>query len=152
MPRTQHPQGVQMLLDADDELFIKHHSNIRNAEAAFSASVLKNMRILHLRLGHFSERKIHESIAAGAKFGPHAEHAQMTDKPHVCTGCLQGKAHKPHKQRHSERGLHPGDLIHCDLKEKVEKSDKGAEYWIHFTDDTTRYTDARPKSSEASCA
>ena len=46
------------------ELIIKHHPNIRNAEATFSATVLKNMRILHLRLGHFSERKIYESIAA----------------------------------------------------------------------------------------
>ena len=43
---------TQNYLDADDELFIKHHSNIKNAEAAFSATVLKNMRILHLRMGH----------------------------------------------------------------------------------------------------
>ena len=117
-----------------------------------SATVLKNMRLLHLRLGHFSERKIHESIAAGAKFGPHAEHAQMTDKPHVCTGCLQGKAHKPHKHRHAERGLHPGDLIHCDLKEKVEKSDRGAQYWIHFTDDATRYTEAYALTKKSDAA
>ena len=110
------------------------------------------MRILHLRLGHFSERKIHESIAAGAKFGPHSEHAQMTDKPHVCTGCLQGKAHKPHKRRHAERGLNPGDLIHCDLKEKVEKSNKGAQYWIHFTDDATRYTAAYALTKKSDAA
>ena len=33
-----------------------------------------------------------------------------------------------------------GELIHIDLKEKVEKSYNGCQYWVHFTDDKTRFS------------
>jgi len=30
--------------------------------------------------------------------------------------------------------LEPGELIHIDLKEKVEKFYNGCQYWVHFTE------------------
>ena len=130
----------------DEEVHIAYHqAHNQNGSYAMnstaSAEILRGMQLLHLRLGHFSERKIYDSILAGAKFGPEALTAKPTKPKIPCAGCLKGKCRKPHKQRHGERAeLEPGELIHIDLKEKVETSYNGCQYWVHFTDDKTRFS------------
>ena len=100
------------------------------------------MRLLHLRLAHFSRKKIRESIAAGARFGTHdLNDADKNDaEEHSCAGCLKGLSKAIPKQRNPERAKQKGDLVHADLKEKVDKAYSGHEHWVHFTDDKTGQT------------
>ena len=147
---------LQTTLEPVRELTINFNGNA-NDRAAFTSQglgQLSGMRLLHLRLGHFSEQKIAESIKKGAKFGKEAINARPTDKAVCCHGCQTGKATQPHKQRQPERGTRPGNLVHCDLKTDLTPSPQGHKHFIHFMDDATRFVYTYPmraKSDSSAC-
>ena len=67
----------------------------------------------------------------------------MTQEIQFCESCIQGKQHKATFPVRSdcEKTKEPLDLVHSDVCGKINcKSVSGAEYFLTFVDDKTRYT------------
>ena len=127
-----------------DRMIHVQHTNFHDNKAFTSvATPLKGMRLLHIRMAHFSEDKIKDSIRQGAKLASPdiMERAlRSTEKSHACTGCLKGKSKAPVKHRQANRPRLAGEVVHCDIKTDLPTSHNGAKHFIHFTCDKTRST------------
>ena len=93
--------------------------------------------IWHKRFGHLGigslQKLAREKLADGFDFDP-------TKKLTFCESCPQGKQHRTKFTSSSRRAEEPLDLVHSDLCGKMnEKSLSGAEYFLSFIDDKTRY-------------
>jgi len=114
---------------------------IRHNPRIFATSVRSGLHLLHLRLAHFSERKIKTSIRYGAILGDENISYSQTDDTVACEGCLGGLAKRPTKKRNNGIAQTCGDLIHTDIKGPLPiASPEGHRYWIHFSDDSCGFT------------
>ncbi|XRB11025.1 retrovirus-related Pol polyprotein from transposon [Pseudoscourfieldia marina] len=117
----------------------------RSHHIAHAATPLKGSQLLHMRLCHYSIKKIKKSIERGAFFGKSAKKMAAIPPPHhTCVGCLQGKAKRPTKQRNDQRANSCGDLVHTDIKGPLLTSHQGHRFFIHFTDDHGRHSQTYP--------
>ena len=137
---------VNMNIAATEKITVNYTDPTDDSTKAFATvrKLTKGKRLMHLRLAHFSDDKILQSVKAGANFGvTEAELHNNHDHHHGnydCAACKEGKAHKPSKQRSTKRAKECGDLIHTDIKGPLPTG-AGDERWIiHFTDDHSRYT------------
>ena len=71
---------------------------------ALGSSSRARMKLLHLRMAHFSERKIAESIKYGAILADDQTMRSVTalDDAAACHGCLEGTTKRPSKKRNEE--------------------------------------------------
>ena len=93
--------------------------------------------IWHKRFGHLGvgslQRLAREKFADGFDF-------DASQKLKFCETCPLGKQHRTKFPSSSTRADEPFDLVHSDLCGKVNvKSESGAEYFLSFIDDKTRY-------------
>ena len=93
--------------------------------------------IWHKRFGHLGvgslQRLAREKLADGFDF-------DASQKLKFCETCPLGKQHRTKFPSSSTRADEPFDLVHSDLCGKVNvKSESGAEYFLSFIDDKTRY-------------
>ncbi len=96
-----------------------------------------NEDIWHKRFGHLGigglQQLARENLVDGFSFIPNS-------KLSFCESCLQGKQHRTKFPKSMSRAKQPLDLVHSDLCGKLnEPSLSGAEYFVTFTDDKTRY-------------
>src|SRR5207248_2316137 len=74
---------------------------------------VKQIELLHYRLGHISKRKIIRMIKSGIILGIDIKDLHIYDK--ICESCLVGKMHdKPFKQAENPPSR-PLEIIHCDI-------------------------------------
>ena len=93
----------------------------------------------HRRYGHLNNSSLKE-LAADDLVKEFDYHHATKDSP-LCEPCCKGKQHKnPFPQSSDRRAANPLDLIHSDVCGKMSsKSLSGAEYFVTFIDDKTRY-------------
>ena len=114
---------------------LDHKPNHEQASFAEKADTKED--IWHKRFGHLGigslQKLAREELADGFDFG-------ATRKLTFCESCPQGKQHRTKLSSSSRRAGEPLDLLHNDLCGKMnEKSLSGAEYFLSFIDDKTRY-------------
>ena len=106
---------------------------------AFAALTrLVGMKALHHRLAHYSEEKIMASIRKGANYGKESKIAVISDKPHECSGCMQGKSKEPQHPRTESTAQIPGQRIHMDIKGRLVESVNGDKYYLVLVDEFSR--------------
>ena len=93
----------------------------------------------HRRYGHLNSSSLKE-LASDELVKDFDYHHVTKDSP-VCEPCCKGKQHRsPFPQSSDRRAANPLDLIHSDVCGKMSsKALSGAEYFVTFIDDKTRY-------------
>ena len=114
---------------------LNHKPNHEQASFAEKADTKED--IWHKRFGHLGigslQKLAREELVDGFDF-------DATRKLTFCESCPQGKQHRTKFSSSSRRAEEPLDLVHSDLCGKMnEKSLSGAEYFLSFIDDKTRY-------------
>jgi len=114
---------------------LDHKPNHERASFALKAGSKED--VWHRRYGHLGigslRRLAREGMAVGFDFDAAGE---LT----FCESCPQGKHSRAKFPLSDRRGREPLDLVHSDLCGKMnEKSLGGAEYFLSFIDDSTRY-------------
>ncbi len=109
-----------------------NHERASFAEKADSKEDTWHKRYGHLGIGNL-RRLVREGMVDGFDFDAAGE---LT----FCESCPQGKHSRAKFPSSDRRGKEPLDLVHSDLCGKMnEKSLGGAEYFLSFIDDSTRY-------------
>ena len=109
-----------------------NHKRASFAEKADSKEDTWHKRYGHLGIGNL-RRLVREEMADGFDFDAAGE---LT----FCESCPQGKHSRAKFPSSDRRGKEPLDLVHSDLCGKMnEKSLGGAQYFLSFIDDSTRY-------------
>ena len=94
--------------------------------------------VWHRRYGHLGTRNLQKlakhELVNGFDF-------DMTKKINFCESCVEGKHHRRHFPTiGGKRSVEPFGLVHSDVCGKIStESLSGAEYFLTFIDDTTRY-------------
>ena len=109
-----------------------NHERACFAEQSNSKEDLWHKRFGHLGVGSL-QRLARERLVDGFDFDASK---QLT----FCETCPQAKQHRTKFPTSSTRAAEPLDLVHSDLCGKINiKSHGGAEYFLSFIDDKTRY-------------
>ena len=92
----------------------------------------------HRRYGHLGFKSLQKLAKDNLVTG--FDYCATTDLP-FCEPCLEGKLHRsPYSPSTDKTTLEPLELIHSDVCGKMSsKSLGGAQYFVTFTDDKTRY-------------
>ena len=106
-------------------------------QASFAEKSDTKEDVWHKRFGHLGigslQKQAREKLAEGFDF-------EANGKLTFCEACPQGKQHRSKFVSSSRRASEPLELVHSDLCGKMnEKSRSGAEYFLSFIDDKTRY-------------
>lgn len=110
----------------------------RNPEQVNSAQKERKERLWHRRYGHLGEHSLRKLAKSGLveQFDYNA-----TNDLGFCETCVGGKHHRSRFEISESHAKEPLELVHSDVCGKMrEKSIGGAEYFLTFTDDKTRYT------------
>lgn len=95
-------------------------------------------RLWHRRYGHLSEHSLQK--LAKKELVEQFDY-DATNDIGFCETCIGGKLHRSHFETSKSHAKEPLELVHSDVCGKMrEKSIGGAEYFLTFTDDKTRYT------------
>ena len=113
--------------------------NLSKDHQSLNVSADKNKeRLWHRRYGHLSEHGLHKLAKKEMVDNFNYDTSNMIG---FCEACIGGKHHRSpfnHSDRMASKRL---ELVHTDLCGKMgAKSIGGAEYFITFTDDKTRYS------------
>ena len=101
------------------------------------------IQLLHLRLGHYAENKILESLKLGADFGPAGKEALKAGRNAIgrsleCQGCDK-MARRPSKSRVERRQVAVGEIAHLDFKTGLHLGFGNQKYALDIVDQTSRY-------------
>ena len=118
-------------------LYQLDHKPYKFEQATVAEKAEKGEDIWHRRFGHLgvaSLQKIaRDKLVTGFDF-------DANSKLVFCEACPQGKQHRNKFSTNARRAKEPLKLVHSDLCGKMgEKSLSGAEYFLSFIDDSTRY-------------
>ena len=109
-----------------------NHEQASFAEKSDTKEDVWHKRFGHLKIG-ILQKLAHEKLAEGFDF-------EANSKLTFCETCPQGKQHRSKFVSSSRRASEPLELVHSDLCGKMnKKSLSGAEYFLSFIDDKTRY-------------
>ena len=94
--------------------------------------------VSHRRYGHLGTRNLQNLAKHELVYGFHFD---MTKEINFCESCVEGKHHRRHFPIIGrKRSVEPLCLVHSDVCGKIStESLSGAEYFLTFIDDTTRY-------------
>ena len=95
-------------------------------------------RLWHRRNGHLGEQSLQK--LAKKKLVDRFDY-DMTSNVGFCKPCIGGKHHRSHFETSTSQTKEPLELFHSDVCGKMRtKSIGGAEYFLTFIDDKTRYS------------
>ena len=95
-------------------------------------------RLWHRRYGHIGEHNLRKM--AKHKLVEQFDYNSVNNIG-FCESCIGGKHHRSSFETSKSRATEPLELVHSDVCGKMsEKSIGGAEYFLTFTDDKTRYS------------
>ena len=95
-------------------------------------------RLWHRRYGHLGEQSLQK--LAKKKLVDRFDY-DMTSNVGFCEPCIGGKHHRSHFETSTSQTKEPLELVHSDVCGKMRtKSIGGAEYFLTFIDDKTRYS------------
>ena len=98
-------------------------------------NVAESERLWHRRYGHLGEKSL-QKLAKREQFD-----YNVKKNIGFCEACIGGKLHRSRFEISSSQTKEPLEVVHSDVCGKLrEKSIGGAEYFLTFIDDYTRYT------------
>lgn len=97
--------------------------------------------IWHRRLGHLNLGSLRKLAQSDMVIGFDYDPEKATEGIGFCESCVEGKSHRlPFQPRQGKQSNTPLELVHSDVCGKLNiKSLGGAQYFLTFIDDSTRY-------------
>ena len=121
-----------------DLYYLSCRPGSQNCHTAVDKGAETKEDVWHRRYGHLGTRNLQKlakhELVNGFDF-------DMTKEINFCESCVEGKHHRRHFPTiGGKRSVEPLDLVHSDVCGKIStESLSGAEYFLTFIDDTTRY-------------
>ena len=114
-----------------------YHLSLENEHVTYTAGSASE-DLWHRRYGHLGEQSLKKLVSDNLVTGLDYN---TTKKLAFCEGCVEGKHHRSEFPQSSSRQTEVLGLIHSDVCGKMsKKSLGGAEYFLTFIDDKSRFT------------
>ena len=115
-----------------------HLEHCRKTQGSNVTEKKNKEKLWHRRYGHLGEQKL-QQIAK--KNLVNQFNYDISNEIGFCENCIGGKHHRTPFSSSTTKSTDPLELVHSDVCGKMqEKSLGGAEYFVTFIDDKTRYT------------
>ena len=121
-----------------DIYYLSCHPGSQKCHTAVDKGTETREDVWHRRYGHLGTRNLQKLAKHELVNGFHFD---MTKEINFCESCVEGKHHRCHFPTiGGKRSVEPLGLVHSDVCGKIStESLSGAEYFLTFIDDTTRY-------------